>query len=690
MFCVGQVPARRWRARPPGIFLSGMPPWEGIPVSESYNRARKLGLKQFHRDEVAGAFPYPPALDDLLEGQGRLPRVHVGTVELDPALVVGTKTRARQNIFASNFLPIAPEGSEFATKWSALCESQLEEGTREPIEVFEYLQRFYVQEGNKRVSVARYLGSPTLPAKVVRVMPAETDSPQAKAYLEFTRFYSVARIYGIVLTHEGGYARLAELFGEDLEHRWPDEKRDALRRLFSRFSKAYGEHADDVGLTAGDALLVALSVCGLDELSRQRPAQLAETVERLRGEFAALSGQASVAYLEDPDATPDEPGVMEKLVSSLRSFYSVYQSAVEGPTKVAFVYDQSPMTSRWVAAHEEGRHDLERRLGDQVETFAYPSAYEDDDFDAVVADAVERGASLVVTVSPTQMAQTLRAAVKYPDVEFINCSVSLSHDAVRIFSGRLYEAKFLLGALAAAISKDHRIGYVAESPVYNSVAEVNAFARGAEMVDAHALVYLEWVEEAGNDPREAFAKQGIKVVSGHDFPDPLHPEEPWGLWYDAGDGLDIQLGAPVWNWGLYYERLVQSLRNDTWRAEGERLPAQTLNYWWGLSSGVVDVHVDEDVPEPQRRLVELLRQGVVSGTVDPFSGELLSQERPIQPEGSPRLPSEAIARMDWLAHNVAGHVPPTELLTEGARRAVEVNGVAESVLGETDEGGDPA
>lgn len=648
-------------------------------MSENYNRARKLGLKQFHRDEVTGAFPYPPALDDLLEEEGRLSQVRVGTVELDPTLVVGTKTRSRQNIFASNFLPIAPENSEFATKWSALCESQLEEGIHEPIEVYEYLQRFYVQEGNKRVSVARYLGSPTLPAKVIRVMPADTEGPQGKAYLEFTKFYSVARVYGIILTHEGDYARLAELLGEDLEHRWPDEKRDGLRRLFSRFSKAYGEHADDIGLTAGDALLVALRVCGFEDLKRQRPEQMAETIERLRGEFAALSGQASVAYLEDPDDTPDHAGVMEKLVSSLRSFYSVYQSAVDGPTKVAFVYDQSPMTSRWVAAHEEGRLDLERRLGEQVETFAYPSAYEDDDFDAVVADAVERGASLVVTVSPTQMAQTLRAAVKYPDVEFINCSVSLSHDPVRIFSGRLYEAKFLLGALAAALSKDHRIGYVAESPVYNSVAEVNAFARGAEMVDAHALVYLEWVEEQGNDPREAFQKQGIKVVSGHDFPDPLRPDEPWGLYYEAGDGLDIQLAAPVWNWGLYYEKLVQSLRNDTWRAEGERLPDQTLNYWWGLSSGVVDVSVDEDVPEPQRRLVELLRQGVISGAVDPFSGELLSQEHPVQPEGSPRLSSEQIVRMDWLAHNVVGHVPPTELLTEGARRAVEVNGVAESV-----------
>ena len=63
-------------------------------------------------------------------------------------------------MFSSGFLPIAEPTSEFAMKWSDLIDSQRAEGLRDPIVVFEYLQRFYVQEGNKRVSVSRYLACP--------------------------------------------------------------------------------------------------------------------------------------------------------------------------------------------------------------------------------------------------------------------------------------------------------------------------------------------------------------------------------------------------------------------------------------------------------------------------------------------------------------------------------------------------
>ena len=45
---------------------------------------------------------------------------------------------------------------EFTDKWKQLCESHLEEGIREPVLVYEYMNRFYVLEGNKRVSVLKF------------------------------------------------------------------------------------------------------------------------------------------------------------------------------------------------------------------------------------------------------------------------------------------------------------------------------------------------------------------------------------------------------------------------------------------------------------------------------------------------------------------------------------------------------
>ena len=138
---------------------------------DDYRRARKLGHKQLQTDVSAGRYPYLPALDDILKGEGYQGEVPVGTMEIDIDLIAGTRTRGRQNTFATNFMPLPESGSEFSMKWSDLIDSQRAEGIRDPIVVYEFMQRFYVQEGNKRVSVLRYLGQPTILASVTRVVP---------------------------------------------------------------------------------------------------------------------------------------------------------------------------------------------------------------------------------------------------------------------------------------------------------------------------------------------------------------------------------------------------------------------------------------------------------------------------------------------------------------------------------------
>jgi hypothetical protein len=62
-------------------------------------------------------------------------------------------------------MPLLAEDTEFAVKWQKVYASQLVEGIREPIKVYEYLNSYYVQEGNKRVSILntserrRYMGT---------------------------------------------------------------------------------------------------------------------------------------------------------------------------------------------------------------------------------------------------------------------------------------------------------------------------------------------------------------------------------------------------------------------------------------------------------------------------------------------------------------------------------------------------
>ena len=118
----------------------------------------------------------------------------------------------------------------------------------------------------------------------------------------------------------------------------------------------------------------------------------------------------------------------------------------------------------------------------------------------------------------------------------------------------------------------------------------------------------------------------MRVISARDYADPLNPDEPWGLYRIEDDDTCVRLGNPIWKWARYYELIVRSIRNETWRKEGSRRVGEALNYWWGMSAGILDVHLEDVVAYGQRVLVEGLRQSMLTGRANPFAGELHSKE----------------------------------------------------------------
>ncbi len=636
---------------------------------EDYRKARKLGQRQVQRDVASGRYPYPVALSDILKDRGYQGEVPLGVREIDLALIAGTRTQGRQNSFSRDFMPLLEEDSEFAAKWSALIDAQRAEGIREPIVVYEYLQRFYVQEGNKRVSVSRFVGAPSITASVTRVLPMPADSKEWRIYQEFLRFYRVAPIYGIDMAQEGSYERLALLAGHDLETPWPADDVRTLDSAFASFSVAFAaRNGEALDLTAGEAFLIYLKLYGYELAVCGSPAEIADRLARIWGELRVAASTEPIAYLEHP-SEPERGSIL----SDLKGLYK--KTRPVKPLRIAFIYERSPETSGWAVAHEQGRRHLERAFGGMVKTTAFYDCKDDASFDAAVEAAAAAGDTLVVTNVPTQMPQALRAAVAYPQLKVLNCSVSLSHSAVRTFATKTYEVKFLLGVLAASLSDNHRVGYVADSPVYGTVAGINAFAVGVQTIDPHATVYLKWYSAKDYDWRRELAETDVRIVCARDVPSPQRPDEDWGLYMVEHDGTRVHLAEPVWEWGRYYERIIRSIRDDSWRREGDELRDKALNYWWGLSSGVMDVHVADVVPARQRSLVEIFKQSMLSGHTHPFADELVSQAGLVQPRGSQRLSSDEIARMSWLNQNIVGRLPEERELTERALDEVSVSGV---------------
>ena len=142
---------------------------------EDYNKALKLGKKEYQARVMQGRKPTLPILDELLPAKGSYPEVPLGLVQIPAEQIVGTKTEGRSNAFAANFMPILTDKSEFAMKWASLSTSHVEEGIREPIKAYEYMNQFYVVEGNKRVSVMKFFDVVSIPGTVTRIIPERTQ-----------------------------------------------------------------------------------------------------------------------------------------------------------------------------------------------------------------------------------------------------------------------------------------------------------------------------------------------------------------------------------------------------------------------------------------------------------------------------------------------------------------------------------
>ncbi len=149
---------------------------------EEYAQALRQGQKEYRELIMAGRPAHPAVLDEILKDDLSETVVDVGTLEIPAERIVGTKTAGRITAFTASFRPLLDAKSEFANKWITLCAAHLgESGISDPIVCYEYLGNFYVQEGNKRVSVLRHFGAPRIPGTVKRILPPKSEDPRIKA-----------------------------------------------------------------------------------------------------------------------------------------------------------------------------------------------------------------------------------------------------------------------------------------------------------------------------------------------------------------------------------------------------------------------------------------------------------------------------------------------------------------------------
>ena len=511
-----------------------------------YAKALKLGQKAYRSSVLKGEYPYLPALDDILTCVDVQTESILGLVDIPMDQIVGTKTAGRKNSFAGNFMPIMPEKSEFAAKWSNLYGYQTENGVTEPIIAYEFMNKFYVLEGNKRVSVFKYLKSPSIEGNVTRIIPKPNDTVENKIYYEFMDFYKRTEINYLWFTKEGSFGQLTEAVGKGPEDVWTEDERRNFKSIYNDFQKLFEEKGGKkLAITTGDALLFYFSLYPYKNYEEKTAAEKKEELSRIWSELQLLDRSPGKALVMEP---VEEPEV--STVSTFAKFLKL-SSSNSKTLKVAFIHARSTEKSSWTYGHELGRTHLEQVFGEEIETSCYFAGEDVTDITQLLEEVIEAGNHIIFTTNQKFISSSLKVALEHPEVKILNCSVNRPYGAIRTYYGRMYEAKFLCGMVAGAMCDNDKIGYLADYPILGSFANINAFALGVRMVNPRAKVYLHWSSVENADFQEFLKQENISLVSDSDMIRPDSKDRRFGLYLER-EGEYTKLATPIWNWGKIY------------------------------------------------------------------------------------------------------------------------------------------
>ena len=456
-------------------------------IMEEYIKACKAGKRDYQARMMKGQLPTLQVLDEILPPKGSYSEVPLGLVQIPIDQIVGTKSGGRSNAFAGNFMPILRENTEFAYKWATLSQSHIDKGIREPIKAYEYMNKFYVQEGNKRVSVLKYFDAVSVPGYVTRILPQRTEQKENKIYYEYVDFYALSQINYIWFSQEGCFRRLLELTSPDPDAEWTDEQKLDFGSANHRFCvsfKALG--GDKLPLTNSDTLLIFIDIYGYEAVKNMTEAEMKEKIKLLWDEFLIESKGREVELHMEPT----------KL--GRKKLMDYFRSSTPKKVMVAFVFNKDPQESEWLYGHELGRLYLDEHYPDTIKTLKVHNIASEEEAISAMEDLIAMGVSIIFTTTPQLISASVKVAVNHPEATIMNCSLNTSHKVISTYYARLYEVKFLAGMIAGALSKNGKIGYVADYPIVGMTANINAFALGARMVNPYAKVYLEWTTVKGN------------------------------------------------------------------------------------------------------------------------------------------------------------------------------------------------
>lgn len=330
-------------------------------------------------------------------------------------------------------------------------------------------------------------------------------------------------------------------------------------------------------------------------------------------------------------------------------------------TKIGYVYVSPIGDAGWTFQHDEGRKELERALGDKVQTKYVENVAEGADAERVIREFAASGHKVVFATSFGYMNYVERVAKQFPKVTFLHATGYKSGKNFGNYNARFYEGRYLNGVIAGKMSKSNILGYVAAFPIPEVLQGINAFTMGARSVNPKAEVRVIWVNswyDPGKEREAAMTliSQGADMLTQHtDSTAVVQAAEEKGV-HAFGYHSDMskygpkaQLTATTHHWGEFYTRTVQEVLAGTWKP---------TKVWGGFKDDMIRLApLNPAVPAEVKTLVSGIEGKLKAGTFHPFTGPVVDQSGKERLASGAIMDDVALGKMDFFVQGVASKLP---------------------------------
>ncbi len=343
-------------------------------------------------------------------------------------------------------------------------------------------------------------------------------------------------------------------------------------------------------------------------------------------------------------------------------------SSSDGSLTVGFIYVGPKDDFGYNQAAYEGSLAMEKASED-VKLLQAENVPETAEAEQVMQDMIDKGAEMIFATSYGHLEFAQNVAKKNPKVVFVHqggLEGDNKLDNVGTYFGTVYEPVYLAGIAAGATTKTNKLGYIYAFPIPQTLANINAFALGAQSVNPKATVTTistgSWCDPSVQSQAvKTLLNQKVDVVTQHQdcTKTIIEATEAAGA-YSVGYHADASSLAPKgwitgseWNWGPLYSDIVETVESGKFKESD-----YNGDFRVGLQTGdnpFVQSKLGSMVDADTEALMEEAEQSFVDGG-SPFTGPVKDQDGKVVVKEGEQPTYAEVETMDYFVDGVIGKI----------------------------------